>query len=169
MRVGKFLFVLCISILVSGCGLPILTKSESQQADDRIEAKYGLAKLGQIKWSEAYEFAFNETMAGPDYSTRYIDLDYFSRLIDIAKKAEAGQMSQDEVDSAKRQLTVARQQALAPHKEAARRAQADALRAVSRSLATQPPLQFQPVPVQPRNTLNCTTTYVGNQAYTNCN
>lgn len=145
-------------LILTACEMPV--KPDPQQ--EHLAMRKEMAKSGQIKWSEYYNEVFT-MFEKSNYSDKGFMMQYLVTAISMAKKYESGQISADEFDLYRKQLSADITSVEETKRAQQQQAQREYDDETQRQLFIMRQNQNRRSPQ-----LNCTTTTYGSTAQTNC-
>ena len=156
----KSIVAISLALALSGCAYQ--AQNDFMKWRDTTKAA---AQRGEVKWSDYYIEGFNRleplvNQPGVRSSRRA-----FAELIPVAQKYEAGQITKEEFENAKRMASVARDDGANQEYAEAQRQQAVQNQNINNALLMMQ--AAQPKPIQ-QTTTSCSSYKLGNTVQTDC-
>ena len=173
-------FALVVGVITIMGLLVACTPQSVRDFNSYVATNGPLARSGQMKWSDYFKGVYAKLALLPDSPRKAFDMQGTNHLIDLALDMEAGKMSKEQFDSAKRDFAArdAGMRAEAIQEQQQRTSQALAQQAAAWNQYTkeradaykQQAAAPQPTYAPPQSrTINCTTSTTGGiVANTNC-
>jgi hypothetical protein len=150
-----------IALLLTACAAP-QQRTQIESFQKWRETRQSQARMGQLPWSTYYSELWSRMNSLPSDPQKSLMLETTARLIPLAKQYEAGQISKDQFEDARRIVISGHQQGeqkIQQRQQANNDAQAEKLYRIGNQL------------MQPKNpSITCTNNRTGSgTSITNCN